>query len=305
MFALGDPSGWHEIPRAALGMTAKDRAWVPSVALAGVRPSRARGQNFLVQPAIAERIVAAANLQPGDEVIEIGPGLGILSERIAAHPIRRLHLVELDSRLAAELAQRFESAPNVQVIQSDFLKLDPVFFARSRALKVVGNLPFNAASAILRRLCEYRGAISAMVLMFQREVADRIRARAGEPGYSALSAISSLYWEIDRHFRVAAGSFFPKPKVDAEVLAMRPIANAPFASGEEQLVLDTIHAAFSARRKMVRNALSNALALEPARVEEALARAAIRPDARAETLAVADFVRLARALRPLPQTRDA
>jgi 16S rRNA (adenine1518-N6/adenine1519-N6)-dimethyltransferase len=269
------------------------------LARAGISPSKGRGQNFLVQPALADRIVAAANLRPTDEVLEIGPGLGILSERIATHALHRFVLVELDSRLAAALADRFRSSPNLEVIHADFLDLAADNLFHNSPIKVIGNLPFNAASAILRKLCAWRSRIALMVLMFQREVAERIRARPGEPGYAMLSVVSALYWEIDSHFRVAAGSFHPRPKVDAEVLVMRPRAASPFAPDEEQALLDTVRAAFSTRRKMLRNALAGGLKITPARAEAALVRAAISPDARAETLAGADFVRLARALRSL------
>src|ERR1700674_1132660 len=209
--------------------------WVPALALAraGVRPSKGRGQNFLVQPAVADRIVAAARLGPGDQVIEIGPGLGILSERIAAHPIARLAMVEIDSRLAADLRDRFQSAPNLEVIEADFLELEPAIVFRDSPVVVIGNLPFSSASAILRKLCDRRRMISRMVLMFQREVAERIRARPSAPGYAMLSVVSALYWQIDSHFRVTAGSFHPKPKVDAEVLIMHPRVPAPFADNEE------------------------------------------------------------------------
>ena len=288
---------------AALSDRSGRAKWVPALALAraGVRPSKGRGQNFLVQPAVADRIVAAARLRPGDQVIEIGPGLGILSERIAAYPIARLAMVEIDSRLAADLKDRFQSARNVDVIEADFLDLAPATVFRDWPAVVIGNLPFSSASAILRRLCDWRRMnsrqmISRMVLMFQREVAERIRARPREPGYAMLSVVSALYWEIDSHFRVTAGSFHPKPKVDAEVLIMRPRVPAPFADNEEHAVIETVRAAFSSRRKTLRNALSSGLKIVPARAQAALERAAIDPGARAETLDTADFVRLARSL---------
>jgi 16S rRNA (adenine1518-N6/adenine1519-N6)-dimethyltransferase len=288
---------------AALSDRSGRSKWVPAIALAraGVRPSKGRGQNFLVQPAVADRIVAAARLEPGDQVIEIGPGLGILSERIVAYPIARLAMVEIDSRLAADLKDRFQSAPKVEVIEADFLDLEPATVFRDSPAVVIGNLPFSSASAILRKLCDWRRMnsrqmISRMVLMFQREVAERIRARPGQPGYAMLSVVSALYWEIDSHFRITAGSFHPKPKVDAEVLIMRPRVPAPFADDEEHAVIETVRAAFSSRRKTLRNALSSGLKIVPARAQAALERAAIDPGARAETLDTAGFVRLTRAL---------
>jgi 16S rRNA (adenine1518-N6/adenine1519-N6)-dimethyltransferase len=268
----------------------------PALAAAGVRPRKSRGQNFLVQPAVANRIVAAAELSRGDQVIEIGPGLGILSERIVAYPIARLALIELDRRLAARLAATMSGDRRVRVIDEDFLKVDLPSLVGGGRLKVLGNLPFNAAAAILRRLCDNAALIARMVLMFQREVAERIRAAPGARAYGALSVFTALYFEIESHFRVAAGSFHPRPRVDAEVLVFVPRAARLFEPGEERRVLAAVRAAFSAPRKTLRNSLAHALKLAPAAVDAALASAAIDPGARAEMLAPADFVRLARAL---------
>jgi len=275
-----------------------------ALAAAGVRPSKARGQNFLVQHAVANRIVDGAELARGDSVIEIGPGLGILSERIAAHPIARLTLVELDSRLAAGLAECFAGDRRVRVVSADFLDVDFPALADRAPVKVVGNLPFNSAAAILRKLCDNAPLVARMVLMFQREVAERIRARPGARGYSALSVFTSLYFEIESHFRVPAGNFHPRPKVDAEVLVSAPRARALFEPTEEGGVLRAVRASFSAPRKTLRNALGRALGLEPSRIDAALARAAIDPGARAEALTPPNFVTLARALGTDPIASD-
>jgi 16S rRNA (adenine1518-N6/adenine1519-N6)-dimethyltransferase len=263
---------------------------------AGVRPRKSRGQNFLIQPAIADRIVAAAAIVPGDEVVEIGPGLGILSDRILRAGVRRLWLVELDERLAERLQSAFAGHPAVRVVCRDFLEVELAELAERPPVKVIGNLPFNAAAAILRRLDEMRGAIGRMVLMFQREVAERIRARAGERAYSALSVFTALYWETREHFSVAAGNFRPAPRVDAEVIVFTPHARAPFAPADEAALLGAIRAGFSAPRKTIRNALVGALDAAPEAIADALARAAIDHAARPATLSVADFVRLAEAL---------
>ena len=263
---------------------------------AGVRPRKSRGQNFLIQPAIADRIVAAAELAPDDEVVEIGPGLGILSDRILHAAVRRLWLVELDARLTERLQSAFARNPAVRVVCRDFLELELAEMVERPPVKVIGNLPFNAAAAILRRLDEMRGAIRRMVLMFQREVAERIRARAGDRAYSALSVFTALYWETGEHFRVAAGNFRPVPGVDAEVVVFAPPARAAFAPAAEFALLGVIRAAFSAPRKTIRNALVGALDAAPEAISAALERAAIDPAARPATLAVADFVRLACAL---------
>lgn len=267
----------------------------PASALArvGIRPAKSRGQNFLTSSAIAERIVKAAELSESDAVIEIGPGLGILTENIAARPLRSLTLVELDTRLATRLNERF---PDIRIINADFLQIDFVEVATYQPVKVIGNLPFNVAAAILRRLSDNSHAISRMVLMFQREVAARIRARPGDDSYGALGVFTALYWKIDSHFTVAAGSFHPRPKVDAEVLVFTPHPARLFADADERDVLETVRASFSAPRKTIRNALSHSLGIESARAARALESAAIDPSIRAETLGVPDFLRLAHAL---------
>lgn len=290
-----------ETPRATGAGRGKPSRAAPfavaaELAAAGVRPRKSRGQNFLVQPAIADRIVAAAAIAPGDEVIEIGPGLGILSDKILRAGVRRLWLVELDARLAERLESAFAGHPAVRVICRDFLAVELAQLVERPPVKVIGNLPFSAAAAILRRLDEMRGAVGRMVLMFQREVAERIRARAGERAYSALSVFTALYWETRGHFRVAAGNFNPAPRVDAEVIVFNPLERAPFAPADEAALLGTIRAAFSTPRKTIRNALAGALGAAPETVGDALARAGIDNAARPATLSVDDFVRLARAL---------
>ena len=219
-------------------------------------------------------------------------------------PLRHLTLIELDNRLATALRERFADDVRVKVVNRDFLTLDPRELANfdriadpPRApLRIVANLPFNVAAAILERLCTLHSTIARMVLMFQREVAERIRAQTGSSNHGALSVFTSMYWAVTGHFRVAAGSFHPKPKVDAEVLTFTPRRPMPFAPDEERAVLATVRAAFSAPRKTLRNAIGRALALDAGALEAAFARAAIDPAARAATLAVEDLVRLARAL---------
>ncbi|MGH7906248.1 MAG: 16S rRNA (adenine(1518)-N(6)/adenine(1519)-N(6))-dimethyltransferase RsmA [Candidatus Binataceae bacterium] len=269
----------------------------PRIALASlnVRPSKGRGQNFLVQPAIADRIVAAAEPGIDDEVVEIGPGLGILSERILSAGVRRFTMIELDRRLAAGLESRFAENSRVRIVNQDFLKLDLAALVAHAPVKVIGNLPFNAASAVLHRLCGQASLISRMALMFQREVGERIRACPGDSARSALSVFTALYWEVAGHFRVLAGSFHPRPNVDAEVIVMRP-RPAIFAPAEERIVLETIRAAFSAPRKAIRNSLAGALGIGTDLAAAALCDAQIDSSARAAALLENDFVRLARHL---------
>jgi 16S rRNA (adenine1518-N6/adenine1519-N6)-dimethyltransferase len=282
-----------KIARKSRGLETPGRP-APALARVGVRPAKSRGQNFLTSDAVADRIVGAAELSESDSVIEIGPGLGILTEKIAAHPRRSLTLVELDPRLAAPLQERFA---DVRIINADFLAIDFATLITDLPVKVIGNLPFNVAAAILRRLSDNSRMISRMVLMFQREVAARIRAMPGDDAYGALSVFTALYWKIDLHFTVAAGSFHPRPKVDAEVLTFARLATPPFAAADERDVLETVRASFSAPRKTIRNALSHSIGIDATQAARALERAAIDSGTRAEKLGVPDFLRLANALR--------
>jgi 16S rRNA (adenine1518-N6/adenine1519-N6)-dimethyltransferase len=281
-----------KIARESRGLETPGRP-APALARAGVRPAKSRGQNFLTSDAVAARIVTAAELSESDSVIEIGPGLGILTEKIVARPRRSLTLVELDPRLAARLQERFA---DVRIVNADFLETDFATLANDPPVKVIGNLPFNVAAAILRRLSDNSRMISRMVLMFQREVAARIRATPGDDAYGALSVFTALYWKIDLHFTVAAGSFHPRPRVDAEVLAFARLATPLFAAEDERDVLEAVRASFSAPRKTIRNALSHSIGIDGAQTARALERAAIDPGTRAEKLGVPDFLRLAQAL---------
>lgn len=268
-----------------------------ALARTNLRPRKSRGQNFLVQEGVAQRIVEALQVAAGDQVIEVGPGLGILALNAARRPLSRLTLVEIDGRLAAELRQVFHQDARVTVLNADFLELDLAPIADGGSLKVVGNLPFNVATAILERLSGQHRLIQRMVLMFQREVAERIRAQPGMRNHCALSVLTALDWRITEHFRVAAGSFYPRPTVDAEVLVFEPHPDRPFGAEEETLLRRTIHAGFSAPRRTIRNCLVGGLMIAPEAADAAIAAARIEPSMRPAMLNVAEFVRLARALR--------
>jgi 16S rRNA (adenine1518-N6/adenine1519-N6)-dimethyltransferase len=284
----------HNLPCVAAARIAAADSPGEALRSAGVVPSKRRGQNFLVQGAVADRIVALADLQSEDEVVEIGPGLGILSERVLATPVSILHLVELDRELAARL--RAQLGDRVDLIEGDFLKIDLAQITQRPPIKVVANLPFSVAAAIARKLSEHRELIARMVLMFQREVGERLRAGPGDDAYGALSVLTALDWEIPRHFRVEAGSFHPRPKVNAEVLCFVPRSVPLYYPTPRAEVREVVRAGFAIRRKHLRNALSAGLRLSAERAEAALRAARIDPAQRAEELSAEDFVRLTRAL---------
>jgi 16S rRNA (adenine1518-N6/adenine1519-N6)-dimethyltransferase len=264
---------------------------------AGVRPSKSRGQNFLVQPRIAAQIVNAAEIEADDAVVEIGPGMGALTELILDACPRNLTLVELDARLVAMLTERFGDDPRIKLLNRDFLTITRAELDSAR-IKVIGNLPFSTAAAILHHLSGYPESIGRMVLMFQREVGERIRALPGARNYGPLSVFSALYWQIIGHFRIAAGSFYPRPKVDAEVLIMEPRRLHEFDAALESDVRAMVRAVFSAPRKTIRNSLAGGLAIDPNAIEAALERANIDSSLRPAMLDRLQLIELARILRP-------
>ena len=262
-----------------------------------LHPKKSLGQNFLSDPAILGRIVAAADLTPDDTVIEVGPGLGHLT-RLLAERAGRVLAVELDGRLIPILRERLADLPNVEIIHGDILQFSipnsqfpnlPI----SQSTKIVGNLPYYLTSAILRHFLEKEPRPCLMVVTVQREVAERIVAG---PGAMSLLAVSVQFYSRPRIVaRIKAGAFYPRPQVDSAVVrldvAARPTVALP-EGVDEAAFFRLVRAGFSQKRKTLRNALSAGLGIEPARAAEMLTRAGIDPRRRAETLSLAEWARL-------------
>ncbi len=261
---------------------------------AGLRPRKSLGQNFLAHPATASMIVDRAGLCGEDVVLEIGPGLGALTIPIAARA-RRVYAVEADGELAAvlknELALR--GIANVTILHADCLRVDIGSLAPAGAarLVVMGNLPYNISSQVLVRLIHARSAVSRAVLMLQKEFARRLAAAPGGREYGRLTAMLAYCGEVKKVADVAAPLFFPRPKVDSEVVEIR-FHDAPSRPAQsEDFLFRTIKAAFSHRRKTLRNALMGSeLRLAAETAQAALSLAGIAPSRRAETLAIREFV---------------
>jgi 16S rRNA (adenine1518-N6/adenine1519-N6)-dimethyltransferase len=252
----------------------------------GLRPSRRRGQNFLVDDRVAERIVAAADVG-GRHVLEIGPGLGALSERLAASAAR-LVLVELDRDLAARLRRRFASSSHVSVVEADALAVDfECALGEPRPWRVVANLPYSVGSPILLRLVEERKRFDRLVLMLQREVAERIVARPGGGDYGPLTLAVALRARTRILFRVSPGAFSPRPKVESAVIEVDLTSEPRVRPRQEATFRGIVRAAFAQRRKMLRRALEG-------RVDASdFSAAEIDSSRRAETLSIEEFGRLA------------
>jgi 16S rRNA (adenine1518-N6/adenine1519-N6)-dimethyltransferase len=258
----------------------------------GVRPNRELGQNFLIDDNLLGVIGRAAELQPGDVVLEVGGGLGVLSEYIAPR-VAHLHVVEVDRALEPALRDALEPHANAELHLGDAVSLDLAALDPAPT-KVVGNLPYGvAATVLLRTIFELSGA-GLWVTMVQREVAERMSAAPGTRTYGATSVLAQLSCEVRLLRRVPATVFHPSPNVESALVLLRRTRQAP----EDGLVA-LVHAGFAHRRKALGGSLALATGAPPAlrdRTRAALEAIGHPPDARAERLAPADWERLAASL---------
>lgn len=256
------------------------------------RPHKKFGQNFLVDSTVVSRMVQAADIHPTDAVLEIGPGLGVLSELLAG-VAGRLFLVEVDTVLADRLRTRFAHHDLVHIITADFLDLDLAATFPETPTRVVASLPYNVATPILFRLLEHRRQFPTATVMLQKEVAERLSAQAGTKEYGALSVMIQLYATVTKVFTVQPGSFFPAPKVQSQVVNLM-FQDSPRVVVREQAVFRrVVKAAFGQRRKTLRNALK---AVGYSKLESLSARSGIDFQRRGETLSLEEFAILANLL---------
>ena len=261
---------------------------------------KALGQNFLVDRKTAQRIVAAFDPQPTDSVLEIGPGPGILTEQLV-EKVGRLVCVEIDPSLANDLRERWGKSPLFELVQADFLKLDldTLPFEHGEPVRVISNLPYSVATAILRKLLLW-SRVSDLVVMVQKEVADRIEAEPSTRERGFLSLACQLFSEsIERVFNLDPGVFRPSPKVDSSVLRIR--LHKQWAGGvpDPHSLLDLISAGFAHRRKTLYNNLRRVQPIDPQRWNELCASSHLTPKVRAEDLPLGSWISLRNAL-----TRD-
>jgi 16S rRNA (adenine1518-N6/adenine1519-N6)-dimethyltransferase len=266
---------------------------------AGVRPTRALGQHFLSDYNVVNRIVAAAELTPADTVIEVGPGLGALTQRLAA-AAGRVIAVELDERLGRRLREVLADEANVTVVQGDALTTAPGDLLTAAGLEddapyiVVGNLPYNAGTAIIRRFLEAEHTPLRLVVMLQREVAESITAAPGEMRLLGVSV--QVYAQARRLFNVPARAFYPPPKVTSTVLRLDLRPNPLIPVEEREHFFRVVRAGFSAPRKQLRNTLANGLRLAATSVSGAIEAAGLDPTLRPQQLSIQDWRRLSQTL---------
>jgi 16S rRNA (adenine1518-N6/adenine1519-N6)-dimethyltransferase len=246
-------------------------------------PRRRFGQNFLVDRGIINAIVAAIGPQRNDTLVEIGPGLGALTEPLLAC-VDHLHVVEIDRDLIARL-RRQHAAERLTIHEGDALAFD--FSTIGRRLRLVGNLPYNISTPLLFHLAAYGDGVHDMHFMLQKEVVERLVAVPGDSDFSRISVMLQYRFHLEWLLDVPPESFDPAPKVDSAVVRLIPKADAELDARDPARLERIVQQAFSQRRKMLRNTLKGILD------EAAFAELGIDPTARAEDLAVADYVRIA------------
>jgi 16S rRNA (adenine1518-N6/adenine1519-N6)-dimethyltransferase len=254
------------------------------------RPKKSFGQHFLHDRRYIERIVSAIAPRADDFVVEIGPGEGALTLPLLA-AAGKLTAIELDTDLIPDLQARAVTAGALQIIHADVLKVDFTALAHRHGvsrLRIAGNLPYYISSPILFHCVEHAAAIQDMHFMLQKEVVERMAAEPGSKVYGRLSVMLQLACRVEPLFDVPAEAFRPPPKVESAVVRLVPLASHELHDADAQHVYAVVKAAFGQRRKTLSNALKQVLDAD------AIRRADVDPRARAETLAPADFVRLAK-----------
>ena len=255
-----------------------------------LRADKKLGQNFLIDEQVVRQIVAAAELSEADTVLEVGPGIGTLTQGLAESKAQVV-AVELDTRLLPVLATTLEGYDNVRVVHGDILKVDIMEEVGVPNFKVCANLPYYITTPIIFALLEKRLPMERLVAMVQKEVAERMAAQPGGKDYGALSVAIQYYTEPEIAFIVPPTSFIPAPAVDSAVIVCKRREKPPVEVCDEALFFRVVKAAFSLRRKMLSNSLKN-MGIKTEQVAKWLELAGVDGKRRAETLSLEDFAKL-------------
>lgn len=268
----------------------------------GLRPIKSRGQHFLINLAIADRIVAAARLGSDSVVLEVGPGTGVLTSRLIAQA-RHVYAVEIDRRLAEALQQEHRDASNLTVLPEDILRVDVEALcaeAKTDRLTVVANLPYNITGPILDRLILFHRNVSHAILMTQQEVGERLAARPGTKAYGAVTVIMSYIFRLKALFPVGPNCFLPKPSVQSLVLGLEPYSVPPADVSDPHFLIEVIRSGFLHRRKMLHHAMNR---FGDGAAEWVIQQTGIDLTRRGETLTLNEFAALTDALDAFKRDR--
>ena len=255
-----------------------------------LRADKKLGQNFLIDENVVRQIVEAAELSEADTVLEVGPGIGTLTQGLAESKAKVV-AVELDTRLLPVLATTLEGYDNVRVVHGDILKVNIMEEVGAPEFKVCANLPYYITTPIIFALLEKRLPMERLVAMVQKEVAERMAAQPGGKDYGALSVAIQYYTEPEIAFIVPPTSFIPAPAVDSAVIVCKRRSKPPVEVCDEALFFRVVKAAFSLRRKMLSNSLKN-MGIKSEQVAKWLELAGVDGKRRAETLSLEDFAKL-------------
>jgi 16S rRNA (adenine1518-N6/adenine1519-N6)-dimethyltransferase len=241
-------------------------------------------QYFLHDPSILQRIAGAADLGPGDTVVEIGPGPGGLT-RVLSGMAGRVVAIEVDRTLHEKLVAEFADVPNVELVRGDALRFD---YSSLGPFKVVANIPYHITTPIIFKLLEYKDALRSMTLTVQKEVAERLAASPGNKDYGVLSITVQYYAKAELKFVIPAGAFRPVPKVDSACVHIEVYDSPPVRAVDEELFRNIVRKAFGQRRKTLHNSLKT---MAPD-IDSVLEAAGVSPGVRPETLSIGDFARI-------------
>ncbi|OZG71365.1 16S rRNA (adenine(1518)-N(6)/adenine(1519)-N(6))-dimethyltransferase [Hahella sp. CCB-MM4] len=256
------------------------------------------GQNFLHDMTVIDRIVRSINPRVEEQLVEIGPGLGAMTEPLLDSGVP-FTAIELDRDLVPVLRTKFFNYPNFNIIEADALKFDfRTLIKEGHPFRLVGNLPYNISTPLIFHLLEIGPSVTDMHFMLQKEVVDRLAAKPGDGQYGRLSVMAQYYCRVESIFNVGPGAFNPPPKVWSAIVRLEPHQEKPFPCRDEKLLSRVVRQAFAMRRKTLRNCLKKEISAE------ALELLGIDPQARPETLGVADFVKIADYILEHPLTED-
>ncbi len=260
------------------------------------RHSKSLGQNFLSDKNIIDAIIEGSKIGEEDLVIEIGPGMGVLTAE-AAQRAARVAAVEIDRRLLPILHETLQEYDNVEIINADVMKTDlTALVERCRTpgrVRIIGNLPYYITTPIVMKLLEERVPADSITIMMQKEVADRIKASPGTKAYGALSVAVGFYCTVEHVANAPKEVFVPRPKVDSTILRLDVRSMRPVDLIDEKIFFETVRNGFGQRRKTLLNSLTGVRGLPKDRIAEALSAAGIDPMRRAETLSLEEFAKTA------------
>lgn len=268
----------------------------------GIHMSKRLGQNFLIDNSIVQGIVEVADVQANDRVLEIGPGIGTLTQALAETGAQ-ITCVELDKRLPEVLAHTLEDYDNVRIIQGDILKVNIPEIMGDKPFKVVANLPYYITTPIIMALLEKHLPITDIVVMVQKEVAERMAAQPGGKIYGALSVAVQYYTEPKIALNVPPRSFMPPPEVDSVVVNCKVRPAPAVELIDEKMFFKVVKAAFGQRRKTLNNALKS-MGVDKTLIASLLAKANVEATRRGETLTMDEFAAIANALAKTEEKED-